>query len=395
MTSHTFRCGALACGVLFVVSVSSATAQQTVGDVLTFLVTNQSVATGNPQFDLTAAQATSETISRALLASVATLPVTSSSGAFVYRLSPELGTLERTTESFGPFFVERASTAGRGQASFAITFQHLRFSSLDGHDLRSGTFVTIANKFKDESAPYDENRLALNIDASLATFYGNVGVTDSLEVGFAVPMVALRVDGSRVDVYRGRPFTQATASASAVGLADIVLRTKYTLFADHGSGIAGAIDVRLPTGRQENLLGAGAASLKFTGIGSIENGPATLHVNGGYTVGGLARELSYGGAVAVAATSRMTISGELLGRHIDGIGHVVPSAVATPGLLGVETIRLLPDTSSLNILSAVPGVKWNVTDTWIFVANVSLPLTRAGLTTRFTPFVGIDYAFGR
>src|SRR5439155_11715308 len=142
MTSHTFRCGALACGVLFVVSVSSATAQQTVGDVLTFLVTNQSVATGNPQFDLTAAQATSDTISRALLASVATLPVTSSSAAFVYRLNPELGTVERATESFGPFFVERASTARPGGASFALTFQHVHFATLDGHDLRDGSFVT-------------------------------------------------------------------------------------------------------------------------------------------------------------------------------------------------------------------------------------------------------------
>src|SRR2546430_4743791 len=109
-------------------------------------------------------------------------------------------------------------------------------------------------------------------------------------------MVSVRLDGSRVDVYGGRPFTQATASASAIGLADIVLRTKYTLFADHGSGIAGAIDVRLPTGRQENLLGAGAASLKFTGIGSIENGPATLHVNGGDTPRGPPRGVRLRGA---------------------------------------------------------------------------------------------------
>ena len=40
------------------------------------------------------------------------------SGAFVYRLNPELGTVERSTASFGPFFVERASTAGRGDVSF-------------------------------------------------------------------------------------------------------------------------------------------------------------------------------------------------------------------------------------------------------------------------------------
>src|SRR5437773_250891 len=246
MTFRTLRRATIVGAVLFAATVKGASAQ-TVGDVLTFLVTNQSVATGNPQFDQTAAQATSATISRALLASVATLPVTSSSGAFVYRLNPELGTVERTTESFGPFFVERASTAGRGEASFALTFQHLRFSSLDGHDLRSGTFVTIANKFKDEPNPYDENRLSMNIDASVATLYGNIGVTDYLEVGFAVPMISLQLDGSRSDVYYGRPFTQATASASAVGLADMVLRTKYTVFADHGSGVAAAVDVRLPT----------------------------------------------------------------------------------------------------------------------------------------------------
>src|SRR5207245_70258 len=82
---------------------------------------------------------------------------TTSSGAFVYQLNPELGTVERSTQSFGPFFVERASTAGRGETSFAVTFQHLRFTSLDGHNLRDGTFVTTANKFRDETAAYDEN----------------------------------------------------------------------------------------------------------------------------------------------------------------------------------------------------------------------------------------------
>jgi len=114
-------------------------------------------------------------------------------------------------------------------------------------------------------------------------------------------MISLQLDGSRADFYRGRQFTQATATASAVGLADMVLRTKYTLYADHGSGVAAAVDVRLPTGKEENLLGTGTASIKFTGIGSVESGNAALHLNGGFTLGGLAREFSYGGAVAVDA----------------------------------------------------------------------------------------------
>lgn len=87
---------------------------QSVADVLGFLVTNQSVQTGDFDRDRAAAQTTSEIISRALLANLATLPVTTSSGAFVYRLNPGLGTEERATASFGPFFLERALTASPG-----------------------------------------------------------------------------------------------------------------------------------------------------------------------------------------------------------------------------------------------------------------------------------------
>ena len=105
---------------------------QTVGDVLTFLVTNQSVQTGSVERDRDAAQATSDTISRAVRANLATLPISTSSGAFVYRLNPELGTVERATSSYGPFFVERSLTAGLHQASIGLTFQHLAFTSLDG-----------------------------------------------------------------------------------------------------------------------------------------------------------------------------------------------------------------------------------------------------------------------
>src|SRR5437588_1932045 len=184
--THTWRRAATGVAVALAASAGTASAQQTVGDVLTFLMTNQTVATGNPQFDRAAAEATSDTISRALLANIATLPVTSSSGAFVYQLNPELGTVERATQSFGPFFVERASTAGRGEMSFALTFQHLHFTSLDGRNLRDGSFVTTANQFRDDSTAYDENRLTLNIDASVATFYGNIGVTNALELGFAI-----------------------------------------------------------------------------------------------------------------------------------------------------------------------------------------------------------------
>ena len=383
--------GALLAAAAFAASADA----QTVADVLTFLVTNQSVSTGDFARDQSAAQATSQTISGALLANLATLPVATSSSGFVYRLNPELGTVERGSQSFGPFFVERAQTAGRHQASFGLSLQELRYASLDGRNLRDGSLITTANQFVDESEPFDVDRLTLNIDARIATLYGSVGVTNRLEVGFAAPMVDLTLDGSRVNTYRGRTFTQASASARAVGLADILLRTKYTIYDDAGQGVAGAVDLRLPTGRQEDLLGAGKTSAKFSAIGSMESGRASAHVNAGVTVGGLARELSYGGALAFAATEQVTVSGELLGRLIDASGHIVSVTDPHPTLAGVETIRLTPDVSTLNVVTFVPGVKWNVSNTWVLAANVSVPLTSGGLTTRLTPFVALDYAIGR
>jgi hypothetical protein len=392
MTSRR-RAGALACAA-FIASAAPATAQS-VSDVLAFLMTNQSVSTGSVERDREAAQATSTTISRALAANLATLPVTSSSGAFVYRLNPELGTVERATQSFGPFFTERALSGGGHRATFGLTLQQLRFSSLDGRNLRDGSLVTTANQFTDEAAPFDIDRLTLNINASVATLYANIGVTDRLDVAVAAPFVALFVEGSRVNTYRGRTFTQATASARAIGLADLVVRTKYTVFAESSSGVAATVDVRLPTGREEDLLGAGSTSAKFAAIGSVEQGRVSAHANSGVSIGGLAREFSYGGALAIAASPRVSLIGELLGRWIDSPGHIVTVSAPHPQLSGVATLRLTPDASRLHLLTAVPGLKWNLTETWVLAANVSIPLTSAGLTAPITPFIGLDYALGR
>ena len=113
------------------------------------------------------------------------------------------------------------------------------------------------------------------------------------------------------------------------------------------------------------------------------------------TVGGLATELTYGGALAVAATERVTVIGEIIGRLLDSSGGIVPVIASHPTLLDVETIRLTSDSSRLSMIVAAPGVKWNLSQTWVLSANVSIPLTKGGLTAPFTPFVGLDYAIGR
>jgi hypothetical protein len=389
------RYAILAAMLLLSLLPRAAHGQDTVADVLSFLVTNQSIETGSVERDAAAARATSSTISRALLANLATLPVTSTSGAFLYRLNPDIGTVERATQNFGPLFLQRAITVGRGNAGVGLTFQHLRFTSLDGRNLRDGTLVTTANQFADESQPFDVDQLTLRIDADIATLYASAGLGDRVEVGAAAPLVWLRVEGSRVNTYRGRTFTQAAASATAIGLADVLVRAKVKAYEEEGLSLAAAVDARLPTGREADLLGTGRTSVRFSAIGSLEGETMSAHANAGVAVGGLATELLYGAALVGVASPRLTVSAEMVGRWIDTPGAIQTMSAPHPTLAGVQTLRLLPGTGGLQTLTFAPGVRWNVADTWVVTASVGIPLLKGGLRAPLMPFVGVDLTLAR
>src|SRR5437879_5767073 len=97
-----------AAGALLTVWPRPAVAQQSISDVLSLLLTNHTIQTGDFVRDEQAAAATRDTMSGLLLLDLVTLPVSSSSGGFTYRFNPALGTVERSSNSFGPFFVERS-----------------------------------------------------------------------------------------------------------------------------------------------------------------------------------------------------------------------------------------------------------------------------------------------
>ncbi len=369
--------------------------QQTVRDVLAFLVTNQAVPTGDFVKDQQAAAATLDTVSHALLVSLATLPISSSSGGFVYRFNPSLATMQRTSEGFGPFYLERALTAGSGRASLTLTYQAASFNSLDGNNLRDGTFVTTANKFKDEAAPFDVETLTLRILTNTVTLAGNYGVTDRLDIGAAVPFVALQLDGERVDVYRGQTFQQAKGSAFAAGLADVLVRVKYDVVARGGSGVSVGADTRLPTGNPDNLLGAGSLAVRGFGAASLERGRFAVHANGGYVWGGVSSEIGYGAAIDVAAGPRLTVDGEFLGRRLLDLNHMMQVIEPHPTIAGVDTLRLLPVGGVTATTLVAGGVKWNLAEAWLLNANLMVPIGSGGLTASLMPTVALEWAVGK
>jgi hypothetical protein len=373
-----------------------ASAEQSVREVLSFLVTNRSIATDDFVRDEQAAAATSDTIARLLSIELATLPIASSAGGFIYRFDPALGTVARLSDSFGPFFTERSMTTAKSFASFSINYRTATFDSIDGRSLRDGTLVSTASMLRGDAEPFDVETVSLRIRLDSITLASSYGVTDRFEISGALPIVKLALRGERIDTYRGQQFPQATGTASASGIGDAVLRAKFNVLQQAGSGIAVAAEGRLPTGDEEQLLGAGSASVKPRLLASLEGGRMTVDGDVGYSFGGLARTLDYSGALSVVATPRVTLIGEVYGRRLEGLGRLIETSEPHPRLLEVDTIRLTGVEETTNRLVAVVGFKWNVAGSWLVSANVARPLTtNVGLNADWVPAVTLDYSFGQ
>lgn len=369
-----------------------AQAQDTLTGLLSFLLTNQAIPTGDFAKDAEATRVTTDTVTRLLLVDLATVPISSSASGFVYRFDAALGTMTRASESFGPFFTERSLTSGRGQFSLGATVQSAQFVSLDGRDLRDGSLVTSGRQFRDEPAPFDLETLTLDLESRTITFFANVGLTDRLDLGVAVPVVTLRLTGERINTYRGQTLLQARGDGEASGLADIAVRGKYRVLGDRDRGLALVGEVRLPTGDEDELLGAGKTAWRGVVIGSLQNGPFAVHGNFGATAGGVVNELQYRGAATVAASSRITLVGEIIGRRLADVGHATLTRAPHPQIAGADTLRLVIEPGSTNTASLVAGAKWNLFGTWLVSGNVFFPVTDNGLKSRPVVVVGVDLA---
>jgi hypothetical protein len=371
-----------------------AASAQTLRDVLSFLMTNRSVQTDDFVRDQAAAVATSQAISSFLVAELGSLPVSSSSGGFTYRLEPTLGTTLRSSDSFGPFFTERSLTAGAHQISIGLSYQQARYSDIDGRSLGSGTLVATASKLQSETQPFDVETLTLHLSTDTVTVQTNIGITDRFDVAAALPLIRVELDGQRVDTYRGQRAIQAVASGTSSGPGDLILRAKYNLLRQGASGFAVGAEARLPTGDDRNLLGSGKATLAPRAIASYEGARAGIHGTAAYTFGGFSDEIDIAGAGTVAATSRVTLVGELAGRHLSSVGRLIDVTAPNPTLANVQTIRLSTADQATTRIVMLAGVKWNVGSTWLLNVNVTRPLTEAGLDAGWTPGITFDRSFG-
>ncbi len=377
-------------------------------------------------------------INSVIASQLSTLPLGSSSGGFSYTFDPALGTFSRTSSSFGSAFAERALTAGRGRWNAGFNFQRFTYDSLEGKDLGGGikvylTHMDCCEPFNTPGAPPGpffegdliEETLALTLTSSTFSGFVNYGITDRIDFGLVVPFVTINMEASvlatvlplateEFPVHRfenGQISRTVTERARAQGLGDIVARAKWRFFERDGSGLAAGVDVRLPTGDSEQLLGAGGVQTKLLFIGSMTSGAFAPHVNLGYTFSSvehpeplspepvIPNEINYAAGFDYALSPRLTVSADVLGRSLRDLGRLVavPRQFLFMNINGRVSSQAFEEFTTqpgdLDQAAIGTGVRFNPRGNLLIAAHVLIPITQAGLRDRFTPVFGIDYSF--
>jgi hypothetical protein len=374
---------------------------------------------------VTAATGLITQISQQIGSQVSIFPLGSSSGGFTYGYNAALGTFSRTTETFGPAFAERAETIGKGKFAFGLNYEHAKYNSLDGRDLETGQikFNLLHQRLTPPSfveGDVIQSAILMTLKSDTAVFLVNYGITNKLDVGFAVPVVHVSMDLT----YRAEILAFATGvvspathlfpngtkkqdfntTGSASGVGDVLVRGKYKLFDSAKGGVAAGLDVRLPSGDEANMLGSGATQTEVFFIGSGVSGNASPHINIGYTFskGGSnpSDQVNYVGGTEIRVNPKVTVVGDLIGRTLRSslrlsdasVPHTYQQGAAAPiEQTTLQTIALSP--GSLTSAFAAIGVKANPWRNLLVSGHLLFPLNDSGLRSGVTPVVGFDYSF--
>jgi len=360
-----------------------------------------------------------------LILQLGTFPLGSPSGGFSYSFDSSTGTFQRSTQTFGPAFAERALTIGKKRFSVGANFQYSKYTTFEGADLDNGEV-----KFYLHHAPIGnpplffegdliETALNLEVSSNTTTLFANYGLTNAWDVAIAVPIQHVTMDASvdatvlrlatgtlPIHTFPNGTIEQTfTSSGSASGIGDILLRTKFRFLSMKGGGLAGGVDFRLPTGDEENLLGTGATQATFTFIGSSTRGSFAPHFNIAYTASTesdiveIPDEFDYTFGAEFGVSPTVTLSADFIGRSLIDSGRLqfgdntynYMSATGVPGSITVNELNTTD--KSLNLTSLVVGGKFNVAGNLLINANVLFSLGSRGVTAPFTPVIGAEYSF--
>jgi hypothetical protein len=361
---------------------------------------------------------------------VASVPVSATSGGSTF--SFEGGVPVRTSSSAGPIFGERAQTLGRGRLLAGLVRTGVRFKTLRGVALDNVQFTfTHANSDTpgcDSTAGGDcslmgvprlENEtidlnLTLDVRLTVTGFLLTYGLTDRIDLGVVLPVVAVSLDGSSsaqinpfgpppaVHFFGGTPENPILTAArsvegSSTGIGDVDARIKVNLRrgAPLSVGILG--DVRFPTGSEDNLLGSGAFAARGLAIVSAQFGAFSPHANVGYLYRG--GDFETDAVLMTAGFDHLLAPWATLAIDVISQLQVGDSPLQIPGPVHIEspyrrTIipTVIPDIRD-DVVDGSVGMKLAAAPGLTVIGNGQWSLNRGGLRPDVIWTAGLEYNF--
>ncbi len=401
----------------------------TVNELIRFTIVDDSPESRLATGELVGARggALRDALARGITLGISTVPTGSPSAGFTFVFDGQTGERTLKSQSFGPLFVERAMTNGKGVFSLGVTYNHSSFDNLAGDDIADPGILVFDNRVRfgnDGFQQYINEYVTLDTTVDTFTAVAGFGITSFFDIGVVVPVHSLDLTMRRTwdyDVSRnyavdadtrqffaaqgpvGTRFDQKVGTVQASGLGDITLRGKFA-FGQARQSVAAIMDVRLATGDEENLLGAGKSSTRF---GLVTTTPLSdsisLSANGGYRVGGLSDEATYGIGLdaALLSSKKLTASVELIGQYVKeapvGFVQKAGESASSPGTgfnppqpFTVTRDFFFAEFGGANIARGAAALKYNVAGNALLSGGVVFPLSDNGLTSKYTVFVGLD-----
>jgi len=299
------------------------------------------------------------------------LPLASPSSGLAFKWDPITKAFVQSANSFGPILGERAETIGRHRVLLAVSYQYVRFNTIDGlsldnlpqvftqpdFTLTTGEKCSLGvNDVRECGFIRDVVTTSNSVDLKVHYYSSTItyGLFDKMDLSVVIPVENVRmgitsnatiVNNSNTTIHsfaiqngcgRTTPTFEPCINQSfsrfgtASGIGDITLRWKWAAWKAEKAGLALGVDVRLPTGDAQNFLGSGAAGVKpfvawsylsrfspHISVGYEANGSSVLA--GDITVGSkdrLPSQLTYSGGADVWVTKRVTLAFDIVGQQV-------------------------------------------------------------------------------
>jgi hypothetical protein len=343
------------------------------------------------------------------------VPVISSSAGFTYRYNESTEVFERTSQTLGPLFMERPDTLGRNKFNVSVSFQYVELNTFDGTDLKNlqnDDPIVIRTVGAGGTQGFAATRLrySLGLQQYVTSVSATYGITDDLDINLLVPIIAtrLRVGVHAQDVAAAGPDGVFTPSpgfertgfdkGDAVGVGDILVRSKYQLPRWGWLRSALGLQLRLPSGSSSDFQGTGDVELSpFLYLSTVLWDRVEPGVNLGidYNANDVSRSAArYALGVDIDATRWCNFNVAYLGRsQFEGsdtntnFQHLHGGQLVSEPLLGLDFGRT--DTSDLSF-----GVRFVVWGNVMVFANGIYAINDQGLRNdTIIPSGGVEATF--